>query len=141
MQDAAAPDTAAPDAAAPDASNGVFVLDVNIIREQIGEDLELLGDLVQTYRSQREEILASLRDGVARNDTAQVASQAHKLKGSLLTLGGGRAVVVARRIERMGRDGDISECDGALADLEREIAHLDGAHDRLLSDGFGAALA
>jgi two-component system, sensor histidine kinase and response regulator len=84
----------------------------------------LLKRIREAFTRQTPELLAALRDAVARNDAAAVARHAHTLKGSLSYFPSSRSGEVARQIESAGTSGDVARAAGLLADLENAVAAL-----------------
>lgn len=68
--------------------------------------------------------LKHIQDAVAGNDAAAVQQTSHKLKGSISTMVARRALDSARRLEMVGRSGDMENAPVALAELEMEINRL-----------------
>jgi HPt (histidine-containing phosphotransfer) domain-containing protein len=107
------------------------ILDRSALYEQVGDEPELLLRVVQLFLTDSREVLASLLDGLSRQDKDTIQHGAHRLKGALLTLGAKPAADVALRLEHMGREGSLADAGTALADLERELAALEPELDAL----------
>ncbi|MDR5858929.1 response regulator [Halomonas eurihalina] len=82
-----------------------------------------LAALVERYRGQAREHLASLNDAVARGDAGEVRHQAHQLKGESASLGAVKVADAALHLEQAGEDGAL---DGASADVQRLEYALEG---------------
>jgi CheY-like chemotaxis protein/HPt (histidine-containing phosphotransfer) domain-containing protein len=93
--------------------------------EVVGGDWELLQDSVRLFMElDYPRQINSLKDGLARQDAALVKKAAHGLKGALDSFGGWPARDVARRLEMMGRDGNLADAAQALKELEIEISRF-----------------
>jgi len=66
-------------------------------------------------------LLAALRDAVADGDVSALLHNAHSLKGLMRYFGENPAANHAFELEVMGRDGDVSRAEEALAALEAEM--------------------
>ena len=85
------------------------------------------------FARQTPELLAGIRDAIARKDAEALASHAHKLKGSMSYFPGERGVDIARNVEQAARAGDavtalsrgdIAEFKRGRAFLQSKIGHL-----------------
>jgi len=63
-------------------------------------------------------------EAVAKRDASDLHRAAHKLKGTVSTLGGKSATRVAMALETMGRSGELKDSEAALEQLRREMAAL-----------------
>ena len=83
---------------------------------------------------QIDELLPQIRSAAEHCDSAELARSAHKLNGSVGSLGFSRAQRAAQRLEIMGRSNDLADSREALADLEREMSLLRDALTTYLAD-------
>jgi PAS domain S-box-containing protein len=89
--------------------------------ERLQGDRELLEELIGVIRQEAPQLLAAVREAVERGDAAALRLSAHTLKGSLGNFAAARAVEAAKRLEIMGKQGDLSDAAQALAVLESEL--------------------
>jgi signal transduction histidine kinase/CheY-like chemotaxis protein/HPt (histidine-containing phosphotransfer) domain-containing protein len=90
--------------------------------EVVGGDWALLQDSVRLFMElDYPRQINALKDGLARQDAALVKKAAHGLKGALDSFGGWPARDVARRLEMMGRDGNLADAAQAFKELVIEI--------------------
>jgi CheY-like chemotaxis protein/HPt (histidine-containing phosphotransfer) domain-containing protein len=101
---------------------------------RVGGDRMLLGELAAIFMAECPELVAALRAGVERNDAQAVYHAAHTLKGAMGNFGATAAVEAARVLERMGRQGTLTDASPALTALEAELSRLLPALTTLLSD-------
>lgn len=87
--------------------------DVDILREAVGVSLAEIPDQIKL-----------LQAAVAQQDAKGVESKAHRLKGLMGNLGGGIAYTAAQRLETMGEQGDVSNCQSDFQILQSEIARV-----------------
>ena len=95
--------------------------------DRLGGDADLLRELCQIFLEESPKFLQKLRQALVDGDPEAVLQAAHNLKGELSYLGAGSASQIARRLEDMGDDKDLSQAVETLASLERELAHLHSA--------------
>jgi signal transduction histidine kinase/DNA-binding response OmpR family regulator len=115
--------------------NPEAVLNTKELLERVGDDRVLLGEIVVLFRESCPKQLADLRQAVARRDPAAVERVAHTIKGSVGNLAATAAFAVARRLELMGRAGDLGDAEAAMEELEAEIERLVPALTALAQDG------
>jgi len=94
---------------------------------RIEGDEELLRKICQIFLENSPHLLLKLRQAVASGDPDGVRRTAHSLKGESSYLSASGTSQVARQLEEMGRNKDLSRARDTLAVLEREMAslHLD----------------
>ena len=100
------------------------VLDRSALYDQVGDEPELLLRIVGLFLDDSRTVLASLLEGLTKNDNDAIQRGAHRLKGALLTLGANPAAEIARELENIGRSGSLDGADTVLHDLQRELAAL-----------------
>jgi HPt (histidine-containing phosphotransfer) domain-containing protein len=100
----------------------------------VGGDAQLLRELARLFLAESPTWLADIHDALARRDAPQLQRVAHTLKGSLSTFGALSACEAARRLETMGRSGDLTQADAACAALEELMAGVRPALAALSDD-------
>ncbi|MGY8827886.1 MAG: Hpt domain-containing protein [Candidatus Latescibacterota bacterium] len=93
--------------------------------EWVGGDENLLSEMVAMIIQAGSERLPPVRQAVADADAEALVYVAHAYKGILGLLGENPAFSAARRLEMMGRQGDLAERAEALAELEKAVAHYE----------------
>ena len=88
--------------------------------DEYGADflVELIGD----YLNDAVTRVDRLREAVATGDAKTVMLEAHTLKSSSANLGAPGLSVIAKRLEEIGRDGDMTESVPYLERFEDEFA-------------------
>lgn len=94
------------------------------LRRTTGGNEPLMRSLARTFLGDAPGRFAALRRAIAKKDAGGVAKAAHLLKGGLAIFGASRAVEAARRLEAMGRAGDLREAAAAFSTLEEEFVSL-----------------
>jgi CheY-like chemotaxis protein/HPt (histidine-containing phosphotransfer) domain-containing protein len=103
------------------------------LRRRIGDDEELLRELIALFQEDGPRMLEQVREAVEAGDAAAVERAAHLLKGSACNFAADEVVRAARRMEDLGRAGDLSEAADALRSLDESLRSLLGALDSWLS--------
>ncbi len=96
---------------------------LDAIREAGGPDAAaLLGDLVSLYEESAPEALSRMRVAAAAGDLPALATIAHKLKGSSLSVGALKVTSLLETIEQSSRKGAFPDAESTLEALEGRIA-------------------
>jgi HPt (histidine-containing phosphotransfer) domain-containing protein len=74
-----------------------------------------------------------VREAVEAGDAAAVERASHLLKGSACNFAADEIVCAARRMEDLGRAGDLSEAADGLRSLEKSLRSFLGALDSWLA--------
>src|SRR6185312_1198136 len=69
--------------------------------QRLGEDQNLLSELVEIFASEYPGMLSSIEESLQESDTAKLKATAHKLKGSLLQFGDAQASAAGYKLETM----------------------------------------
>jgi CheY-like chemotaxis protein len=105
------------------------VLDLESAQARIPGGFEAVKQVAQLLLDECPKILADIREGLASTNATQVQRGAHTLKSSADVFAARGVVAAARRLEEIGRDGDLTSARDAFADLETEVTHLmDAVH-------------
>lgn len=98
--------------------------------DRIGGDETLLQELCEIFLSGYPRLLGSLRKAIDLSDALALQRAAHSLKGELSYLSAPQATHIARSMEDMGREGNLSSAATALGALEKSLAILHLAIDQ-----------
>lgn len=88
------------------------------LREILGDDAEGIGDLIDTFLEETPRALDQMRTGLADEEPKQVASAAHKIKGSAATIGAMTLSDLCKELEAKAREGDLAAVAERLEELE-----------------------
>jgi signal transduction histidine kinase/CheY-like chemotaxis protein len=94
------------------------------LRRTTGGNEKLVRSLAATFLADAPKALARIRAAISKQNSAELASAAHLLKGSLAIFGAPKAVAAARSLEAFGRANNLREATGSLRALESEFALL-----------------
>jgi len=89
----------------------------------------LLGKLIHVYISSSQELMASLRDGIAQADSEAVRKAAHALKSSSANLGAKQLAGLCKDLEALGRANDLNRAPALYSQVESEYARVTQALD------------
>ena len=92
--------------------------------DRIGEDFEMMRELVDLFAQETPELLKAIEDAVQQGSAVDVQRFSHKMKGSALQFSGTAAVVAAAALENMGKEGRLEEAPQAFARLSETVANL-----------------
>jgi len=72
-------------------------------------DPEFLAEIVNLFLATCPELLSNVETAVARQDADAVCRAAHTLKGAVANFGAEAAVEQAKKLEMIGKSGDVSQ--------------------------------
>ena len=98
--------------------------DYNAILRRVEGDHELLQEIIGLFFKETPQLLATMRESIARGDGETLQQAAHSLKGVVSSFDAQTARDAALRLETVGRDEDWTAAEPACVQLEKEIAHL-----------------
>jgi HPt (histidine-containing phosphotransfer) domain-containing protein len=75
--------------------------------------------------------LAEIQAAIASGQADRVRSAAHKMAGCVITFSSGPAYVAARRLETLGKAGELAGIDYVFHELEEGLEELHAALDDL----------
>lgn len=100
------------------------VLDLEDALARVDGDHQLLAELAALFLDSCPAMQAAIEEALAHGDAKALQHAAHTLKGSVGNFGAQAAFDAALALEQMGRQGDLSGAEAALAHLTAEIARL-----------------
>lgn len=108
------------------------VMDVEEALQRLGNDEELLGDIVQVYLEDAPGIVERVRAAVAAGDCTALLRAAHSLKGLAATLSAHDVIGAALKLEHLAAAKNLGEAPEALVQLDRSVAQLNQAVKKFL---------
>jgi PAS domain S-box-containing protein len=100
------------------------VFDVAAMLRNIGDDTELLEELVKLFLQRYQAMLEAIRAALADRDHAAVEQAAHALKGTASNLCASEVVLSAGQLEALGRLGALVEGPMIYTQLEKAVLRL-----------------
>ena len=105
--------------------NDGIVLDIKKTLEQVGGDRELLKEIVDIYCQEYPKQLSRIQQAIDKNDTATVGEVAHTVKGTVGNFGAKSAFEAALSLEKIGKNGKLSETLSAFGALKEKLEQLE----------------
>ena len=100
------------------------VFDHSALVERLGDDLELVTELIELFLEESPMLLADVQHAVDCRDAKAVERSAHRLKGSVGIFGMNATCAAALLMEVLGRKGDLTDADAAYQSLHDELRQL-----------------
>jgi PAS domain S-box-containing protein len=104
------------------ADNGGF--DSTVVLARMDGDRELLKEIAGIFLADCPKMMTEIRAAIASSDADKLTRAAHALKGSVSNFGAQGAMVAARTLETMARDGNLAQAPAAFQLLESRINEL-----------------
>jgi len=107
--------------------------DVDAMLKRWGNDRKFVERFITKFRERAPDDLEKLRQAVTAGEVEEATRLAHGLKGAAGYVAAERVRELAGKLETMGRDGDLSEAEDLLMQLQSELTHcVDSSPDILL---------
>ena len=105
---------------------------------RVGGDEDLLRETTSLLLAELPGLLGNVHAALSRKDAGALERAAHKLKGSLGVFEARGGMAAARRLEELGRAGELDEAEAALRALNEETARLTPALSAFIMSEVGA---
>ena len=99
-------------------------VDRDVLLEGFGGRADLLKHVVEVFLEDAPATLARLKQAIQAGNGTEVAAMAHSLKGSVGLFSQGQAFEGIRRLEQVGKSGDLSQAETTRAEVEESVARL-----------------
>jgi HPt (histidine-containing phosphotransfer) domain-containing protein len=99
--------------------------ELELLRENLGGDDEVLEQLIALFRTEAPRYLGALRGGLAKGDVDGVRRIAHTIKGAAQAITAGQAAALATVIEDWAARVPLDTLTVLVDALDREVAELD----------------
>ena len=93
-----------------------------------------IGTIIESFNNQLPELLSDIQSGVEDGDAKKVFQAAHSLKSSSATLGGMQVSDIAKNIERLAKENEMT----SLPDLSEQLREACDALKNELNNYAGA---
>lgn len=103
------------------------------VLERVGNDRELLRDLVHLFLAGMPGSIASIALAIDRRDNTALFQAAHALKGSVRTFTEGDAALLVSELEASALANDFAAAHDLSVCLERALAQLGRALEQLVA--------
>jgi HPt (histidine-containing phosphotransfer) domain-containing protein len=108
------------------------VMDVADALERLGDDHELLREIVQIYVEDAPAIVDRIHAAVKAEDAPAVQHSSHSLKGLASSLSAHEVVGAAARLEHLGASHNLDEVQHALEEVDQRVEELNTAIQEFL---------
>lgn len=99
----------------------------------LGGTPSLLADVVTVFLADIPGMLEQLNQAAHAGNISGLAAAAHAIKGSVGLFTEGEALLTARKVEQLAREGQVAAATAACADLEKALAGLTGELRQLIA--------
>lgn len=96
---------------------GADRVDPDYLLELVGDDQDFARELVVLFAEDTSERLLRIDDALGTGDADAVGAEAHAIKGAASNMGATGVQDVSHQLERMGKDGDLTDAQDVLATL------------------------
>ncbi len=104
--------------------DGQDIFDLDEALARIDGDRELFATLVELFLEESPKEFAAALAALTRQDAPGLAAAAHKLKGSVMQFCAHRLLEQVKRLEELGRKGDIAAAGPVCTLVETGLAEL-----------------
>lgn len=103
------------------------VVDFDEALSRVAGDEEMLRELAEIFLEESPKWLEKIETAISNDKPEGVFRAAHDIKGSTEVFGAEAAVQAAKKLERMGRDEDLTDADEAHGALKAELVWVRNA--------------
>jgi HPt (histidine-containing phosphotransfer) domain-containing protein len=89
--------------------------------QRVGEDMQLLREVVRVFASEYPDTLRTIEEAVQMRDAARLQNAGHVLKGSLLQLSAFTAAGTAAELEERAANGHLESAGSLIGKIRTEI--------------------
>jgi len=101
---------------------------------RVDGDGELMVSLVDIFFTESAPLMEAIRTAVTSGDPVKLEKTAHRLKGSVSVFGAEAATQTAFELEKIGRDGNLTNAAEIFFRLEQQMASLQPALKQFRSE-------
>lgn len=102
------------------------------LQDVMGDEFEML---IDTYISDSQERIDSMKMAIIDKDAGALAKTAHSFKGSCINIGAPRLGELCREAEKAGRDERLNDVSPVLESIEAEFLKVTEALKTLMARG------
>lgn len=100
------------------------MLNLNEALDRVDGDRELLREMAGVFLDEYPLLLVTMQDALSHGNAQTLTYAVHTLKGSVANFAATNAFEAALKLEKIGRQGNLTQAKTALAELEAELARL-----------------
>lgn len=106
--------------------------DRNLLLARVGNDPDVLAELIRLFREESPRLLESMKQAVAAGDAERLNREAHEFKGNCMNMGALRLKRLAETLEKQGHQGLPTGTECLLMELEAEYLAMEAELLKLL---------
>lgn len=99
-------------------------INLEALMESVRGKIPLLQRIVGVFFDEYTGLLADVKRSIDENDAKSLEKAAHRLNGTLIAMTASAASELARKLERMGRAGDLADAIPTFNQLSARIDRL-----------------
>ena len=103
------------------------IINKDELMERIDGDMELLSQMIELFLEDNPKNMAKIQEAILNNNTRDLERAAHTIKGSISNFSTGKAFETVFKLEKMGRDGEITNAEEIFSVLRNELQKLEAA--------------
>jgi CheY-like chemotaxis protein len=108
------------------------ILDLRKALARIDNDLGLFQELVEIFVDDYPRLLAEIREALAQKDAWRLKVAAHTLKGAVANFEANAAFEAAKKLEKIGTEGNLEGAEEVFSELEQALERLHPALEKIL---------
>jgi len=109
-----------------------MLVDMDRFRDVTDNEPDRMRRLIDIYLTQTVPMLDGLNEAIQTNSSGDVARIAHKLVGSSVSCGVEAFTQPLRELERLSREGDLSQANALFNDVRQKFPRVQNAFDQFL---------
>jgi len=100
------------------------MLNLDEALNRVDGDRELLSEMAGVFLDEYPLLLVTMQDALSHGNAQTLTYAVHTLKGSVANFAASSVFEAALKLEKIGRQGNLTQAKTALAELEAELARL-----------------
>ncbi|MBM4258231.1 MAG: PAS domain S-box protein [Deltaproteobacteria bacterium] len=105
-------------------ANAQQIFDLDEALNRVDGDRELLREMAAVFLDEYPLLLTTMQDALSHGNAQTLTFAVHTLKGSVANFAANNAFEAALKLEKIGRQGNLTQAKTALAEMEAELARL-----------------
>jgi HPt (histidine-containing phosphotransfer) domain-containing protein len=111
------------------------LLDVAGALRRLGDDVELLEQIILIFLEDAPGLVHSAREALSRGDAVELRRSAHSLKGMMATLGAQSSQNAAFRLEQCAASGNLEDASSLILECGERVSEMTTVLQAYLDSG------
>ena len=117
-------------------NNGVIDREIlDNLLAAVGGDGEFLAELLETYYVDTPQLFSTMQAALADGNSEEFRRAAHNLKSNSANFGATDLSNKAKKLEEMGKSGQLDQAEASLSDAEAEYLRVKSALENIQRNG------